>query len=155
MTIQQTRTKWGRTKFGTGRTSAMAIALPCGLVLGAVGGWLSVLVGITESNPIVGFLVFTLCLTMPALALVYALIVDKNTLEGAAEQPDDSIEAKWYDKATSSSFTDLIWVLGAVSIALAFIPTNISVDLKLVLPAVLAVCFTSFAIRYLMLRYKG
>ena len=155
MTIEQTRTKWGRTKFGTGRTPAMAIAVPFGLILGVAGGWLSVLVGVTASNPAVGFWVFTSCLTMPAVALVYVLVVDRDTLRGAAERPDDSIESGWYDMAASGSFGDLILVLVLASIVLTFIPRDFLVDLKLVLPAVVAGCFASFGIRYLVLRRKG
>ncbi len=155
MTVEQARTKWGRTKFGTGRTPAMAIALPSGVVLAVAGGLLSVLVGVTASNPALGFWVFTSCLTMPAVALVYVLVVDRDTLEGAAERPDDSIESGWYDKAASGSFADLILVLGIASIILTFIPRDFFVDLKLVLPAVVAVCFASFGIRYLVLRRKG
>lgn len=155
MTIEQARTKWGRTKFGTGRTPAMAIAVPSGVILGVVGGLLSVLVGVTASNPALGFWVFTSCLTMPAVALVYVLVVDRDTLEGAAERPDDSIESGWYDKAASGSFADLILVSGIASIILAFMPRDFFVDLKLVLAAVVAVCFASFGIRYLVLRRKG
>ncbi|MFF0945336.1 hypothetical protein ACFYE2_14070 [Kocuria sp. CPCC 205300] len=155
MTVEQARTKWGRTKFGTGRTPAMAIALPSGVVLAVAGGLLSVLVGVTASNPALGFWVFTSCLTMPAVALVYVLVVDRDTLEGAAERPDDSIESGWYDKAASGSFADLILVLGIASIILTFIPRDFFVDLKLVLPAVVAVCFASFGVRYLVLRRKG
>jgi hypothetical protein len=155
MTIEQARTKWGRMKFGTGRTPAMALAIPAGMVLATAGGLLSVLVGVTESNPALGFWVFTSCLTMPAVALVYVLVVDRDTLEGAAERPGDSIESRWYDQAASGSFMDLIAGLGIASIVLTFIPRDFSVDLKLVLPAVITVCFASFGIRYLLLRRKG
>ena len=155
MTIEQTRTKWGRTKFGTGRIPAMTIAIPAGVVLAVVGGLLSVLVGVTASNPALGFWVFTFCLTMPAVALMYVLVVDRDTLEGATERPDDSIKSGWYDRAASGSFGDLIVVCGISSIILTFIPRDFFVDLKLVLPAVIALCFASFGIRYLVLRRKG
>jgi hypothetical protein len=155
MTVRRTRTKWGRTKFGTGRTPAMAVAIPCGLILGAALGGLSVLAGITDSNPVLGGLVFALCLTMPAIALVYVLIVDRNTLEGAAERPEDSVESGWYDRAAAGSFTDLILVLGVGSTILAFIPRDLPIDLKFVLPVIIAVCFASFGSRYLILRQKG
>jgi hypothetical protein len=155
VTIQQARTKWGRTKFGTGRTPAMAIAIPAGLVLAAAGGVLSVLVGVTAADPVLGFGVFTACLAMPAVALVYVLVVDRGTLRGATERPDDSVESRWYDQAASGSFMDLIAGLGITSIILVFIPGDFPVDLDLVLPAVLVVCFASFGIRYLVLRRKG
>ena len=155
MTQEQPRTKWGRTKFGAGRLPAMAIAFPGGLILGAFGGWLSVVTGVSGQNPLVGFWVFSACLTSPAVLLVYAVVVDRTTIEGAVDRPDDSIEAGWYDKAASSSFTDLILMLGATAAILAFLPTEILVDLKLVLSAVLVACALSFGLRYLLLKRKG
>jgi hypothetical protein len=49
----------------------------------------------------------------------------------------------------------LVAGLGIASIVLTFIPRDFSVDLDLVLPAVVAGCFASFGIRYLVLRRKG
>lgn len=155
MTDQSVRTKWGRTRFGNGTMPALTIAVPAGILLGSAAGWVSVLAGVGGPYPVVGFVAFTLCLTLPGVALVFALVVDRDTLEGAAEHPDDSVESGWYDRATSRSFTDLILVLGLASIVLSFIPTEFAVDLKLVLPAVLLVCFLSFGVRYLLQRYRG
>lgn len=155
MMTTQARTKWGRTKFGTGRTPAMAIAVPAGVLLAVAGGLLSVLVGVTAANPALGFWVFTACLTMPAVALVYVLVVDRDTLQGATERPDESIESGWYDKAASGSFMDLVAGLGITLIVLTFVPGDVSVDLDLVLAAVVVACFVSFGVRYLVLRRKG
>lgn len=151
----ETRTKWGQARFGSGRVPAMAVALPCGLLLGAGGGWLAVVTGVTEANPVLGFCVFAVMLTMPATLLVYAAVVDRNTIEGAVERPDDSIEAGWYDKAASRSFTDLILILGVAGTVLAFLPGEITVNLKLVLPAVLVLCAVLFGVRYLLQRRQG
>jgi len=133
----------------------MAIAVPLGLILGAAGGWLAVLAGVVEQNPLLGFIVFASCLTLPGVLLAFVLVVDRKTLEGATETPNDSIESGWYDKATSGSFTDLLLILGVASAILSFIPADFPVDLKLVLPAVLAAGALSFGIRYLVLRWKG
>ncbi|MCQ1946762.1 hypothetical protein [Arthrobacter sp. zg-Y1116] len=116
---------------------------------------LSVLLGITDPNPALGFWVFFACIAMPAVALVYLLVVDRNTLIGATERPDDSVESGWIDKAAAGSFMDLILVLGVAATVLAFIPRELVIDLKLVLPAVIALGFASFGIRYLVLRWKG
>lgn len=155
MTTTRARTKWGRTKFGTGRTPAMAIAVPTGVILAVAGGLLSVLVGVTAANPALGFWVFSACLTMPAIALVYVLAVDRDTLEGAVERPDHTIESRWYDRAAAGSFMDLVAGLGITLIVLTFVPGEVSVDLDLVLAGVVAACFVSFGIRYLVLRWKG
>ena len=151
----ETRTKWGQARFGSGRVPAMAVALPCGLFLGAGGGWLAVLTGVSAANPVLVFWVFTACLTLPAVLLVYAAIVDRNTIEGAVDRPDDSIEAGWYEKAASRSFTDLILIFGVAGTVFAFLPGETAVDLKLVLPAVLILCAALFGVRYLLQRRNG
>lgn len=155
MTIQQMRTKWGRSRFGSGRTPAMAIAVPAGLLLGAASGALSVFAGIAGSNPLLGGLIFALCLTMPAIALVYVVVVDRRTLEGATDRPEESVESGWYDRAAAGAFTDVIVVAGVGATVLAFLPVELLVDLKLVLPTTIAVCFASFGIRYLILKRRG
>ena len=155
MTVERVRTKWGRSRFGTGRTPAMALALPGGVVLGAAGGLLAVQTGVAGADPLIGFLVFALCLTMPGTALVYLLVVDRRTIVGAAERPDDSVEAGWYEKAAAGSFTDLILALGITSTVLAFLPEAFVVDLVLVLPAVLVLCAVSFGVRYLVQQGRG
>lgn len=152
---EQARTRWGRTKFGNGRTPAMAVAVPCGMIGGAAAGWLAVSTGAAGANPGLGFLVFAACLTMPAVALAYVLIVDRNTLRGASRRPEESIESGWYDKAASGSFTDLLLAGGVAAVILGFIPGDLPADLKLVLPGLLAACAASFGIRYLALRRKG
>jgi len=155
MARQQTRTRWGQAKFGSGRIPAVLIAMPGGLLLGAAGGWLAVGTGLAGSSPLLGFAVFTACLAMPAMALMYVLVVDRSTVEGAVDRPEESVEGKWYDKAASGSFTDLVLGLGVLAAVAAFVPADLAADLKLVLPAILAVCFASFGIRYLLLRLRG
>ena len=155
MSVEQTRTKWGYAKFGAGRIPALAIAVPSGLALGVAGGLASVLVGGAGASPTLGFWVFAACIALPAMALAYALVVDRNTLAGAAERPDESVESGWLDKAASGSFTDLVLVRGVMATVLAFIPRDFPVDLKLTLPAVLLLAFASFGVRYLVLRRKG
>ena len=155
MVVEPARTKWGRARFGAGRTPAMALALPGGVVFGAAGGLLAVQAGVAGADPLIGFLVFALCLTMPGVALAYVLVVDRRTIVGAAERPDDSVEAGWYEKAAAGSFTDLVLALGITSTVLAFLPQELRLDLALVLPAVLVLCAVSFGVRYLVQRGRG
>jgi hypothetical protein len=154
MELQKRRTKWGRTRFG-GQIPALPVAAAGGILLAAAGGWLAAGSGVAGANPVLGFAVFTACLAMPALALTYALVVDRNSIEGAVERPGESVEGGWYDKAASGSFTDLILVLGAAATVIAFIPADLTMDLRLVLPGVVALCFVTFGIRYVLLRRRG
>lgn len=155
MKTDEARTAWGRARFGSGRLSALTVALPAGILLGAGSGWLAAALGIGRSNPVLAFVIFAACLVLPATALVYAVVVDRNTVRGATERPGESVEEQWYGKAAAGSFADLILGLGAAATVLAFIPAEPAVSLKFVLPAILAACFASFGIRYLLLRLRA
>ncbi|MUK01473.1 hypothetical protein GM708_05755 [Vibrio cholerae] len=78
MVDQGVRTKWGRTTFGGGRFPAMAIAVPCGMVLGALLGLLAASLGAGGSSPVLTGAVFALCLAFPSTLLVYVLVVDRD-----------------------------------------------------------------------------
>ena len=150
---QQVRTPWGTTK--RGGFPALGVAIPAGLALAAALGVVAAAMGATESNPMLGGVVFALGLALPLVALVYAVVVDRGTIKGAADRPEESVESGWYDRAAAGAFTDLVLLAGAGATILAFIPANFPVDLKLVLPAVVLACFASFGIRYLLLRHRG
>lgn len=155
MGAQQPRTKWGRARFGAGRISALAVAVPCGLLVGTAGGWLAVATGVAGAHPAAVFWAFTASIAVPGVFLAYLAVVDRNTIQGGIERPDESVEAGWYDKAASRTLTDLILVLGAVTVVLAFLPVDIRADIKLVLPAVVMFCMVSFGVRYLLQKRQG
>lgn len=155
MTDQAVRTRWGRTRFGEGRFPAMAIAVPSGAALGALLGFLAASLGVGGSTPVLVGAVFALCLAFPSTMLVYVLVVDRSTLTGAAERPEESVESGWYDKAAAGALTDVVLVLGVTATVLAFIPTKLSLDPGLVLAGVICVAFVSVAVRYLLQRLRG
>lgn len=155
MADQSVRTKWGRTTFGGGRFPAMTVAIPCGLVIGALLGLLAASLGAGGSSPALVGTVFALCLAAPSTMLVYVCVVDRSTMEGAAERPEESVESGWYDKAAAGALTDIVLVAGVIATVLAFIPTKFSLDPGLLLAGVIGLAFVSVAARYLLQRHRG
>lgn len=152
---QDVRTKWGRSKLGGGRVPAMGVAIPAGLALGAVLGLVAVWLGVAGPDPVIGGTVYAVLLALPTTSLVYVLVVDRTTMVGATERPEESVESGWYDRAAAGAFSDIVIVAGLGATALAFIPADLSVDPMLLLVGVIIVSFASFALRYLLLQRKG
>jgi len=155
MTSQSARTKWGRVKFGGGRFSALAVAIPIGLILGIALGVLAVGLGVAGTDPVMGGIVFSLCLSAPTTALAYALMVDRDSLAGAAESPEDSVESGWYEQAAAGALTDIVALAGVTALILTYIPGDQSVDPSLLLIGVVGVAFASVGIRYFLARRSG
>jgi hypothetical protein len=149
------RTKWGRTKFGSGRRSAMAIAIPCGLLVGIAMGVVGAMSGLTGPAPWLGAVVFALCLAVPVVLLVWVIIVDRSTLQGAAKDPEESIESRWYTQAAAGAQTDVILAASLGAFVLTLMPGSGQIDARLVLLGVIAASFLSFSLRYQLLRRKA
>ena len=147
------RSRWGRVRFGRGRASAMAPAIPLGIGAAAVIAALSVLLGFAAEIPWVGVFSLTFALAGPMIALVWALCVDRSTLRGALDRPEESVESVWYDKATQGAFHDVLLVSGLALAGLMI--TGTRVQGTVVLLGVLAVCVLSAGTRYLISRQRG
>jgi hypothetical protein len=143
--MEEPRTKWGRVRFGGGRLNALAFAAAVGLplaVLAALGAW-----GLGAiDHPAIGLPVFSVMLTAPATALVYALVVDRATMSGAPKNPEESVENAWYDRAAQKAFHDVVLVVGLTLFVIAI--ADIEFDAMWALVGVLAVAAVSFGIRY-------
>lgn len=155
MSDQNTRTRWGRATVAGGRFPAMTVAAPGGVLISALLGWLAASLGVGGTSPILTGAVFALCLSFPSTMLVYVLLVDRSTLAGATERPEESVESGWYDKAAAGAVTDVVLVAGVTATVLAFIPTKFAVDPGLLLSGVVGLAFVSVAIRYLLQRHRG
>ncbi|CAL4861301.1 hypothetical protein [Microbacterium sp. MM2322] len=146
------RTRWGRLRGGS-RTPAMAIAIPAGLVLAAVVGVIAAATWDAPTPPFVVGIGFTV-VTLPALVgLVWVFLVDRDTLRGAIDRPEESIEGAWYDKAAQGAFSDTLLITGLGTTFFAI--TNIRVDMLIALIGVLVVAMGSCGIRYLIARRRG
>ncbi|WP_065572032.1 hypothetical protein [Microbacterium oleivorans] len=151
-TQEQGRTRWGRLRGGS-RTPAMAIAIPAGLVLAVVVGVIAAAMWDAPTPPFVVGIGFTV-VTLPALVgLVWAFLVDRNTLRGAIDRPEESVEGAWYDKAAQGAFSDILLIVGLGTAFLAI--TGIRIDVLIALIGVLLVAMGGFSVRYLVARHRG
>lgn len=142
----QGQTRLGRARFGGGLAALVIGSLACGVVLAGGLGWLfSVLV--TPESRVVGFVVFT-AMTLPFLAMLgWALLVDRSTIAGALDRPEESIESVWYEKAASGAFGDILLV-GGIG-AVGFSVLQVEAPVMVILAAVLVFAMLDFAARYL------
>ncbi len=146
------RTRWGRLRGGS-RTPAMAIAIPGGVVLAVVVGVLATAMWDTPTSPFFVGIAFTV-VTLPALVgLAWAFLVDRDTIRGAIDRPEESIEGAWYDKAAQGAFSDTLLITGLGTTFFAI--TNIRIDMLIALIGVLVVAMGSCGIRYLIARRRG
>lgn len=147
------RTAWGRTRFGAGRLPALAVATPIGLVMAVAEALLFArFVGGPLPAPLLAT-IFSACVLVPNVLLVWALIIDRTTLSGALERPEESVESQWYDEAARGAFHDTIAITGLALTFLAITGTHI--DGVLALTGVLILAFLSTSIRYTVARSRG
>ncbi|MEW6898119.1 hypothetical protein [Trueperella pyogenes] len=97
-----TQSRWGRTPKGR---KTMPIAIPLGILLSLiVVGLLTLIRGLGETGAGTYFVVL-FAVTMPlGIALVWVVIVDRSTIEGAIANPEVSIESHWHRNAARTGF---------------------------------------------------
>ncbi|MGO1591015.1 MAG: hypothetical protein ACTHW1_10720 [Ancrocorticia sp.] len=142
------RSQYGRVKFGGGHLPALWLAAPIGLIFAIAIAAVAVATNSAGPRPIVGGTAITVVLIWPCLGLVWAMIVDRDTLRGATADPEQSVESVWYEKAASGAFSDILFIIGLGTAAVAF--TGIEMSTVLVLAGVILIAMGSFAIRYLI-----
>ena len=149
-----TRSRWGRTTFADGRIPALSIAIPVGIVLALGAGALTLLTDVASGAQallIAG--AFAFILSWGFIGLVWALVVDRTTLRGAIDNPDESIESQWLESAMSSALGDTIMATGVGLVMIAL--TGFEIDAIWALSGVIAIAFLSTAVRYLMAKARG
>ena len=148
------RTRWGRIRFAGGRLPAMAVAIPTGLLLAVGVGAITLWTGVSRGEhalPVAG--VFALVMSWGLVGLVWALVVDRSSLRGAIDKPDESIESTWLDAAMAGAFRDTIMLTGLVLGILSI--TGFELDVHWALTGVIVVGFFSTFVRYLMAKKRG
>lgn len=149
MSVKNARSKWGRAKFGGSSAQLVAASLAAGVLLSAALGWLFMLLR-NGDHPLLAFAIMAVFTLPIAAVLAWAVLVDRSTLAGAIEKPEDSVESAWYEKAASGAFTDILLVGGLGCAALSFLGTEGTVGL--VLGSVIAFAMLDFGARYLWLK---
>lgn len=143
---QRSRTRWGRPRFGGGERAMVALSLGVGGLLSAGVGWLLVVVKPADVAWWVLLLVGTL-ITLPASSmLAWAIFVDRRSLTGAVDAPEDSVEGHWYTQAAAGAFGDLLAVSGIGAAVFAF--SSFDVDPMWVLMGLCYIAICDFGLRY-------
>lgn len=115
MTTQST---WGTTCSGR---SPWPGAIGIGVAVAAALG-LAAWAFASNTNGLVYGIVVAAMSFVPGLALGWVLVVDRRTVKGAVRNPEESVEAQWYDRATRGTFHDLLVVMGLTAMALSIVP---------------------------------
>jgi Ca2+/Na+ antiporter len=148
------RTRWRRTKFARGRFTAMGVAIPAGLVLAAAFGSITLLTGVASGDRAALFAVIMAAATASGfVALIWALVVDRTTLRGALDKPEESIESTWLDAAQAGALRDTVLLTGLTLMVLAV--TRVQLDTVWTLVGVILLAGFSVVVRYLVAKRRG
>lgn len=151
--VVDTRPRWGRMRFGSRRFSALWVAIPVGVLVSAALAAVVVATGAAGTQPALGAVVIV-ALTLPAcVGFAWVAFVDRSTLRGTTEQPEQSVEARWFERASSGALTDTLLIVGLGTAILAF--TRVEIPTLIALSAVLLIAMASVAVRYLAQQRRG
>jgi len=148
------RTHWGRARLGDRRIPAMAVAIPTGLLLAVGVGGVSLWTGVASGErALLAASVFATTTAGVGIGLVWAIVVDRATLRGAVDRPDESVESNWLGIALQGAFGDTFAVTGLGAAILAI--TGLDFAGTSALTGVLVVAFLSATTRYVIARNRG
>lgn len=146
---QETKARWGRSRFGGSQALLIIVSLLGGVVLSLGVGAIFARMKYPEDFALA--MLVAAAAFLPVLSVIcWALLIDRETLRGAIKNPEISVESQWYDKAAVAVFQDLILFCGLVGGVLSFIGT--SAEIGLVLIAVLVLAMADFGVRYLLIK---
>ncbi|WP_143469951.1 hypothetical protein [Kocuria sp. WRN011] len=134
---------------GKAPLSAYVLSIVMALVLASIVGAIASV--FYDENRLLGFVIFSACTAGTFFALGWVLFVSKYTVEEDAHA-EDNIEHRWYDKATSGAFHDIITTAGIALFALAI--TRLEVSGMVVLTLILVLAVVSFAVRFWVARRR-
>ncbi len=148
-TEQETKARWGRSRFGGSQATLISVSLLAGAVLSIAAGLLFATLNF-PGNFVLATLIMAAGL-LPVLSVgCWALLLDRSTLRGATKNPEISVESQWYDKAAVGVFQDILLVCGLGAAVLSFIEVQASIGL--VLAGVVALSMADFGVRYLLIK---
>ena len=152
MTNSSSRTAWGATKKGRRGVGLWGPAVGIGVVVSAVLAGLALMV---SSSPEPGLLaVVTAAVVLPVgVALGWGIMVDRSSISGAVDRPEESVESRWWDQAASGALMDGFAMIGLGAGAIAL--TGVEVAADTVLMALWVLLSVDVGIRYLVARRAG
>ncbi|MGO2031856.1 hypothetical protein ACTXJX_14345 [Glutamicibacter ardleyensis] len=151
-TEQETKARWGRSRFGGSQAMLIIVSLLAGAVLSAALTlvWWNFGPSGDPQRRLLAALAFGLIMLPAMFGLCWVLLLDRSTLRGATKNPEISVESQWYDKAAVGVFQDILLVCGLGAAVLSFIEVQASIGL--VLAGVVALSMADFGVRYLLIK---
>lgn len=144
-----TRTAWGATKSGRGGLVLWGPAFAVGVLLAAVLGLVVYAVSPSETPALLGVVTGLVALPVGTTA-GWALLVDRSSLAGAVERPEESVESQWLERASFGALFDGLAMIGLSAGAIAV--TGVDVATDAVLLALWVLLTLDLAVRFLVLR---
>lgn len=128
---------------GKAPLSAYVLSVLMALVLASIVG--AVASVFYSENRVLGFVIFAACTVGTFFALGWVLFVSQYTV---VEDPhaEDNIEHRWYDKATSGAFHDILTTGGIALVVLSI--TRVEISGVSVLLVLLILAMISVAVRF-------
>lgn len=148
----QARSRWGRSRLGGGTAALITASLAIGAAVSSGLGLLAQATLPDRGQPWLLFAVFAV-VTLPVTSIgAWALLVDRSTITGAVDDPDESVENRWYERAATASFHVLLSTLGLGLTVFVFLRIDIS-------PSVLTLCYlviamVAFGVNYLLTKRR-
>ncbi|HZK04447.1 MAG TPA: hypothetical protein VFC82_01200 [Actinomycetaceae bacterium] len=147
-----TPTVWGATKSGRTGIALWGPAFAIGVLIAGVLGVLASIVSPSETPVLLG--VVTGLVTLPlATTIGWVLLVDRSSIAGAVERPEDSVESQWLERAAMGALFDGLAMIGLGAAAITITGLDIGADVVLV--ALWVLLALDLAIRYNALRRKA
>ncbi|GAA1416249.1 hypothetical protein AUR04nite_28600 [Glutamicibacter uratoxydans] len=150
-----TKSRWGRMRSGGSTRKLLGISLGGGLAIALALGSLAAVLGYPQQIPL-ALAGYSISFWLPFSALIWVLLVDRETITGAPKDVEQSIESRWAERAGAAVFRDMLLFLGLGAGVLSFLQFKVDwfleVPLGLAFALVLSLLLIDFAIRYQLIK---
>ena len=143
------KSRWGATRTGRRGLGLWGPALAIGVLAAGAVAWLTFAFSPSDTPALLA--VVTGVTTLPVgVAAGWAVLVDRSSIAGVVERPEESVESRWLDQAAVGALFDGFAMIGLGAAAIAITGVEVAADVVLIdLWALLAV---DLGVRYLVAR---
>lgn len=144
------RTKWGSSKYGGGPLALIVGSIAGGIPIAALLGWVVTL--LEGERSLLLFIISGIVMLPVSTGAIWFLLLDRETLSGAPDDPASSIEGRWMERAMAGAFTDLMVVMGIGAAAFSFI--DIPIDTAFAFMIVFGIAVADAFLRYFIIKRR-
>lgn len=154
---EMTKSRWGRMRSGGSTRKLLGISLGGGLAIALAVSVVVATLGYPDRLVLAGA-VFASCFWPVSSALVWVLLVSRDTLSEAPRNIEDSVESRWTERVGAAVFLDTLVLLGAGAFTLSILRSTakwtFELPLELAFSAVMILLMLDFMIRYLLIKRR-